>query len=131
MHKSKLYLIAIDVKDLDASFDFWSKALKVTLDPSEQNDEAICRRLTIPGSGVSLFLRKVREKVHAINHVHLDIGTDDLEAERKRLENIGAKTIRYIDDFKNSYYVMEDPDRNVFCIVKPEYNEVLDNANIW
>jgi predicted enzyme related to lactoylglutathione lyase len=131
VHKSRLYLIAIDVHDLDRSFRFWCKALNGTLDTSDKNDEMVCRRIKLPGSNTGLFLKKVREKTHSLSHVHLDIASDNIEAEKNRLEKIGAKPIRFIDDFENSYYVMEDPDKNIFCIVTPEHKSVFDTANIW
>jgi hypothetical protein len=48
--------------------------------------------------------------------VHLDIESDDIEAEVKRLERLGAKRIASV----NTWCVMEAPTGQRFCVVRPQ-----------
>jgi hypothetical protein len=55
--------------------------------------------------------------------LHLDLYTDNREAEVKRLLKIGAtlhpQTYEPNDDFR----VLEDPDGNLFCVVQKSTSE--------
>ena len=55
------------------------------------------------------------QKVAHESRVHLDIETDDMEAEVKRLEALGARRIEFI----KRWWVMEAPTGHRFCVVNP------------
>lgn len=60
-------------------------------------------------------------EVQAVAHqsrVHLDIETDDVEAEVSRLEGLGAKRVERV----SSWWVMEAPTGQRFCVVRSEPN---------
>ncbi|MEL6219804.1 MAG: VOC family protein, partial [Pseudomonadota bacterium] len=59
--------------------------------------------------------------------VHLDIETDDLEAEATRLEGLGAKRV---DNVKR-WIVMEAPTGQRFCLVKPQSADFPGQAPVW
>jgi hypothetical protein len=60
--------------------------------------------------------------------VHLDIETDDIEAEVKRLEALGAKRVEFI----KRWWVMEAPTGQRFCVVRPQHDGKLGpHANEW
>ena len=61
------------------------------------------------------------------SRVHLDIETDDLEAERARLEKLGAKLVARV----KSWIVMEAPTGHRFCLVHPGRSGFRDEANRW
>jgi hypothetical protein len=69
--------------------------------------------------------------VQQVDHpgrIHLDIETDDKEAEVKRLEALGAKVI----EFRKRWYVMEAPTGQRFCVVNPQRGPLEGtNANVW
>ena len=55
------------------------------------------------------------------NRVHLDlIPTEgELETEIRRLENLGARRVRYTqNDPDESHWIMADPEGNEFCRVR-------------
>lgn len=55
------------------------------------------------------------------NRVHLDIRPapgEDWEAERARLESLGATTLH---SFEDAHYVMADPEGNEFCLLNPKW----------
>ncbi len=69
-------------------------------------------------------------EVQAVDHesrVHLDIETDDIEAEAARLERLGAKRIKAVRD----WVVMEAPTGQRFCLVPAFREDFLKDANIW
>ena len=57
----------------------------------------------------------ILQKVQHPGWVHLDIETDDIEAEVARLEQLGAKRVAQI---KNGW-VMEAPGGHGHCLVQP------------
>jgi hypothetical protein len=59
--------------------------------------------------------------------VHLDIETDDLEAEVRRLERLGARRIGAL----RTWYVMEAPTGQRFCVVRPQRADFEARANHW
>jgi hypothetical protein len=54
------------------------------------------------------------QKVKHDSRVHLDIESDDVEAEAARLEKLGARKVQKI----NTWWVMEAPTGQRFCVVR-------------
>jgi hypothetical protein len=67
------------------------------------------------------------QQVEHESRVHLDIETDDIEAEVKRLEALGAKRIGNV----RSWCVMEAPSGQRFCVVKPQRADFPTGATQW
>ena len=67
------------------------------------------------------------QQVQHESRVHLDIETDDLEAEVQRLEQLGARHIAAV----KSWHVMEAPTGQRFCVVRPQRPDFAANANTW
>jgi hypothetical protein len=68
--------------------------------------------------------------VQAVQHesrVHLDIETNDIEAEASRLEKLGAKRIAKV----KTWWVMQAPTGQRFCVVRPQRADFEENANVW
>ncbi len=123
MHRSRLCALVIDCKseDIDAAASFWSKALgKPIAPPSPESDNY--RELTVDAHEPMLLLQKVDHP----SRIHLDIETDDIEAEVKRLEALGAKRVEFV----KRWWVMEAPTGQRFCVVRPQRGP-LDGANEW
>jgi hypothetical protein len=69
-------------------------------------------------------------EVQSVDHpsrVHLDIETDDIEAEVQRLEALGAKRINQV----RSWWVMEAPTGHRFCVVRPQHEGFGETARKW
>src|SRR5688572_1703434 len=86
MHKSRFGAFVIDVQadDLDAAAGFWSAALGKPMKephPDYPNYRRLQSRPDEPGMLV--------QKVDHPSRVHLDIETDNLDAEVARLEKLG------------------------------------------
>ena len=56
------------------------------------------------------------QQVEHESRIHLDIEADDLEAEARRLEALGARRIAFV----KRWIVMEAPTGQRFCIVNPQ-----------
>jgi hypothetical protein len=124
MHRSRLCTFVIDCKvaDLDAAATFWSKALGKPVVPATA-DSGAYRELTTGREEPILLVQQVD---HA-SRIHLDIESDDLEAEAKRLEALGAKRIGFV----KRWWVMEAPTGQRLCIVNPQRGPLDDRANTW
>ncbi|HEU4732372.1 MAG TPA: VOC family protein [Kofleriaceae bacterium] len=126
MHRSRLSTFVIDCKvdDLDAAAEFWSKALHRELHPPDADDPGY-RQLTASDDEPLLLLQKVEHD----SRIHLDIESDDLDAEVARLEKLGARRIKFV----KRWWVMQAPTGQVFCVVRPQRGPLADkpNANEW
>ena len=125
MHKSRLGVVVVDCRedDFDRDVAFWSAALgrpaKRSDDPSDQNYVD----LESPQGEVKVLLQRVDHPSRA----HLDIETDDLEAEVARLEKLGARRVAQI----KRWWVMEAPSGHRFCVVRPQTEDFEDKAKVW
>jgi catechol 2,3-dioxygenase-like lactoylglutathione lyase family enzyme len=122
-HKSRLAALVIDCRcdDLSEHVAFWSGALGY--EPVYFDEEPDYVGLGVPGDEVTVILQRVDHD----SRVHLDIETDDQEAEVKRLEALGAKRVA---DIKR-WVVMEAPSGHRFCVVNPQRRDFASNANRW
>src|SRR5579863_123863 len=125
MHKSRLAGFIIDccTSDLEAAVRFWSEALGLGVRPTAGPAESKYRTLATAPDEVHLEVQQVE---HA-SRVHLDIEADDIEAEVARLEGLGAKRIGAV----RSWYVMEAPTGQRFCVVRPQRADFAARANTW
>ncbi len=126
MHKSQLGGFIIDCKtdDLDAAADFWAAALgmkRVKADTPATTSYVHLQKKDPNGLDI---------EVQAVDHtsrVHLDIETDDIEAEAARLEKLGAKKIKRYD----RWWVLEAPTGQRFCVVNAARADFAKEANVW
>jgi predicted enzyme related to lactoylglutathione lyase len=125
MHRSRLVGIVIDCKteDFDTAARFWSQALGKPIGPSDPENPSYAELKTEADEPTILV-----QKVGHPSHVHLDIETDDIEAEVKRLEGLGARRVEFI----KRWWVMEAPTGQRFCVVRPQRGGKLGpHANEW
>ncbi len=125
MHRSRLAGVIIDCEtdDLDAAAEFWGKALGAATACAADIEKSPYVELRMPEDENYV-------EVQAVDHasrVHIDIESDDIEAEVKRLEALGAKRIA---DIKR-WCVMEAPTGQRFCIVPVVSRDFGDKANKW
>lgn len=123
MHRSQFAGLIIDCKTdhLASAADFWSAALGYEKKRKERNSPYVS--LQTPDSGPYF---EVQEVTHA-SRVHLDIESDDIEAEALRLEGLGARRVAEI----RGWLVMEAPTGQRFCIVPPVSKNFATTANKW
>jgi predicted enzyme related to lactoylglutathione lyase len=125
MHKSKLagFIIDCQTDDLTQAADFWAGALGMPVRELPPDEATLYKRLEDAQHGLNIEVQKVS---HA-SRVHLDIETDDIEAEVHRLEKLGAKRIRAV----HTWWVMEAPTGQRFCVVRAASASFVDQATQW
>ena len=125
MHKSRLAGFIIDCKtdDLESAATFWSQALGHPVKEPSAQSSPIYRQLDTGPDGVHIEVQKVKHE----SRVHLDIEADDIEAEVKRLEALGAKRVQQIQ----TWWVMEAPTGQRFCVVRIQRDDFAENAHVW
>jgi predicted enzyme related to lactoylglutathione lyase len=125
MHKSRLagFIIDCQTQDLDAAARFWSQALGLELRPPAQPADPKYRTFATAPDQPHLEVQQVE---HA-SRVHLDIEADDIEAEVARLERLGAKRVGPV----RTWYVMQAPTGQLFCVVVPQRPDFAQRANTW
>ena len=125
MHKSRLGTVVIDcqTEDLDEPARFWSAALGRPSETPADPGDANYRELQGPPDEVKVLVQAVKHT----SRVHIDIETDDIEAEVRRLEALGAKRVAHV----KRWWVMEAPSGQRFCVVRPQRPDFADKANVW
>ena len=126
MHHSRLCTIVIDchVDELAPVTDFWSQALGKPIASVDQDGDGKYAELQTGADEPIILLQKVD---HA-SRVHLDIETDDLDAEVARLERLGARRIAFV---RERWWVLEAPSGHRFCVVRPQRKAFGPHLNRW
>jgi hypothetical protein len=126
MHHSRLCAIVIDchVDELAPVADFWSRALGKPIASVDQDGDGKYAELQTAADEPIILLQKVD---HA-SRVHLDIETDDLDAEVARLEQLGARRIAFV---RERWWVLEAPSGHRFCVVQPQRKAFGPHLNTW
>ncbi len=125
MHRSQLagFIIDCQTDDLDAAAAFWGAALGFRVRPTDAPED----QGYVPFEPGATGLHVEVQKVDHPSRVHLDIESDDVEAEVARLEKLGAKRIKQVHD----WWVMEAPTGQRFCVVRAQSDNLETQANSW
>ena len=122
-HQSRLAGFIIDCQDLpsDAGAGFWAAALGLQAQAARVEGGAEYADLLGAPAGLNVEVQRVGHP----SRVHLDIESDDIDAEADRLEKLGARRIGFV----KRWWVMAAPTGHLFCIVRMREREVP--ANQW
>lgn len=128
MHKSRIDGIFLDYpgRSIQASVAFWAAATgRDAAQPSSPND---------PYHSLGRFDGQMVVELQEVGddtapRVHLDIATDNVDAEVARLEKLGATRLRSYDD--GGYWQMVDPGGLVFCVLPPHTPDFDERATEW
>lgn len=130
-HRSRLAHFVIDVDDLDRGAAFWSAALDATEEPLTPNSSKIYRRLRLPDAEIRILLQLTTDPKNHKERMHLDLETDDVESEVRRLEALGANRWDHQQERGYDFWVMRDPWGNEFCVVQTEFPTLLAQRRPW
>ncbi|KAF1699428.1 glyoxalase [Pseudoxanthomonas jiangsuensis] len=124
-HHSRLSTLVLDcrVDDLREGAEFWSKALGKPVASLDQDGDGRYAELETAADEPVILLQKVGHD----SRVHLDIETDDIEAEAARLEALGARKIAFV----KRWWVMEAPTGHRFCVVRQQREPFGPHLNRW
>ncbi|SDR94649.1 VOC family protein [Microlunatus soli] len=125
MHKSRIGGIFIDhpATSFEASRAFWAAAMGRT---GEQDCDPYFSLGTFSGQ-IVIELQRLEDDTGP--RVHLDVDTDDVDAEADRLETLGARRLRSCD--AGRYWQMVDPGGLVFCVIPPHTTDFDEQATRW
>jgi hypothetical protein len=124
-HRSRLVSTVIDVPraDYDRTVAFWGAALE--REGEAEADDPDYTLFGEPAPGVTLMVQAVGDDSPRI---HLDIETDDVDAEVARLIALGATEVQRL----YTWVVMHDPAGVVFCVVRVQMAEAFEaGATRW
>jgi hypothetical protein len=125
MHRSRLTAALFDVPAdaFEAEVAFWSGAVgrSAVLEESEPD----YAELEGTVAGLALMVQRIGDNQP---RVHVDIETDDVEAEVQRLEALGATRVEQIQ----TWWVMRDPAGLLFCVVRVQQPDLFEaEATSW
>jgi predicted enzyme related to lactoylglutathione lyase len=124
-HRSRLTAVLVDVPtaDHDRAMAFWSAALGRPGKRHETLTEYAVYGEVTPG--IEFMVQATGE---AEPRIHLDIETDDVDAEVARLTALGATEV----DRQHSWVIMRDPVGVVFCVVRVQVKDAFEaHATTW
>jgi predicted enzyme related to lactoylglutathione lyase len=125
VHKSKLagFIIDCQSQDLDGAARFWGGALGMAVEAIPGTEGQTYARLKDPAEALHIEVQTVDHP----SRVHLDIETDDIEAEVRRLEALGATRVRQV----HTWWVMQAPTGQRFCVVRQSSAAFGTTATTW
>jgi len=125
MHKSRLggFISDCQTADLGAAAAFWGAALGMRVEALPGTEGQRYARLFGPDENLHVEVQTVEHP----SRVHLDIEADDVEAEVRRLEALGAKRLCQVQ----SWWVMEAPTGQRFCVVRSSAPGFATLATEW
>jgi Glyoxalase-like domain len=123
MHRSRLAGFILDCKDADLgeAARFWGRALGMA---DLGRDGELYARLDASRRDLVVEVQSVAHD----SRVHIDIESDDIDAEAERLERLGARRIAKV----KNWWVLEAPTGQRFCVVRAKTDlRVAAGANEW
>jgi predicted enzyme related to lactoylglutathione lyase len=116
-------LIDCNTADVDEAAHFWAAALGRPVDLDHPMSRDNYRMLATPTDEPIVEIQRVEHE----SRVHIDIETDDIPAEVRRLERLGATVV----DRPKRWVVMQAPTGQRFCVVRVQRPGFPKNANRW
>ena len=108
--------VSIDCADPVTLAGFWSEVLGRPVNPGADAAYAAIDA-TDPAGGPRLTFHTVPEPKTVKNRLHLDLRTDQYEAETKRLIRLGATPIRDFERPTIRWTTFADPEGNEFDLI--------------
>jgi predicted enzyme related to lactoylglutathione lyase len=130
-HRSRLCQFVIDVDDLRGGVAFWSAALDAREEELGETSRHVYRRLRLPDSNVRILLQRTDDAKTGKERMHLDLETDDVEAEVQRLEALGATRWDHQKERGYDFWVLRDPWANEFCVLQINFPDLLAQRPAW
>jgi predicted enzyme related to lactoylglutathione lyase len=123
MHRSRLDGFCVDchTSDLEGAAKFWSNVFGM---PTSERAGDVYVKLEAGARDLTVEVQRVQHE----SRVHLDIETDDVDAEVARLEALGARRVEQV----KTWWVMEAPTGQRFCVVRARHPlEGKPGVNEW
>jgi predicted enzyme related to lactoylglutathione lyase len=112
-HRSRLAQVCVDIpaQGYDREVAFWRQLTGWTFSRSGRTE--LADLLGPPEAPLRLLVQRLGEDDEGeTTRAHIDLGSDDIDAEAARLAGLGARHVERFD----GWAVMEDPAGLVFCV---------------
>lgn len=129
-NRNRVVQFVIDVSDLTHGVAFWSATLDAVEEPLNSESHHIYRRLILPDSNIRILLQQTTDTKVSKEHMHLDLEVCDVETEVQRLQALGATVHDHQYERGHQFYVLRDPWKNEFCVLHPEFPDLLAKRQI-
>lgn len=125
-HRSRLAVVVIDTEQTrrEAGVRFWGAALGRNRVADHDAAGRYTHLETPPGPTLDVVVQATSADCAGL---HLDIETDDVEAEVRRLEELGARRKNFVQD----WWVMEAPSGHAFCVIPVQTDTWPEGAIDW
>lgn len=129
-HRSRLTAVLIDVPadQHDTAAAFWGRALGHEGKRLDKHPEYSFHGQVTPG--IEFMVQALQDAPGGVAQprIHIDIESDDVDAEVERLKALGAVELERV----HSWVIMRDPTGVVFCVVKVQVQDMFDqHATTW
>ena len=104
--------ITFDTTDPDKAAEWWAQAAGGQLTPYVPGEYVAVERQP----GPKLMFQKVADPTPGKNKIHLDFSAADVDAEVKRLVDLGATENGRHSMGPVAWVVLTDPEGNAFCV---------------
>ncbi|WP_433430746.1 VOC family protein [Nonomuraea sp. CA-141351] len=124
MHRSRVYALLIDTPapEAEQAAAFWAGALGATASPLPGYEQFTSLHGAVPGFDVA---------VQAVDddapRFHVDIETDDVEAETRRLLALGATEVSRWQECR----ILRAPGGHLLCVLPVESDRFEAEAKAW
>lgn len=118
---TRFHAVTFDANDVERVARFWCDSAGFDLDGHGLPYFAILR--PVNNSVPKFIVIQVPETKSLKNRVYIEFTVGDLEAERRRLEELGATFDSDCEWDGSRWMVMQDPEGNEFCLVEAEADE--------
>src|SRR3954449_7457803 len=123
MHRSRLSTVLVDVPvaEAPAASAFWSAALGVPASPVPGEEQFTSLPGALPGLTLAV------QAVDAEARYHVDLETDDVDAETARLLALGAVEVnRWLE-----CRILRAPGGHLLCVIPLHSTDFADHATTW
>ncbi len=122
-HYSRIGVLVIDCQgeNIADATEFWARALGVTGKVDADGKYAVL-------ADCKGYPKVLLQSVSHAPRIHLDIETDNQQAEAARLQSIGAKLV---ERHPKGWLVMQAPSGHRFCLVNPQGDDFPGDARRW
>jgi predicted enzyme related to lactoylglutathione lyase len=116
MKPPRLDAVTISCRDKHALAAFWCALLGTTV--RGELGQYLGLHPVEPGHPRLVF-QQVEDPGPASARTHLDLDSEDVDADTARAVSLGATVVREVSDFGVTWQVLADPEGNTFCLVPP------------
>ena len=111
--------MVLDCSDLERAAAFWTAVLGYRRQP--YGGGPYVALVPPDGEGMELLLQRTDDRKSGKNRVHLDLRTEDLDAEVSRVVAAGGVvlTTEPVVEGEWRWHVLADPDGNELCVLQP------------